>query len=233
VVMTHGDDDGLRLPPVIAPRQICLVPILRDKPEDAGVLEYCEQLARELGAGSAFGEPIRVLVDRKFGRAVDKRWGWVKRGMPLIAEIGARDVAAGAVTLIRRDRLRQGERIRSETRPRAELVRDAGALLAEVQSGLLEEARARLAASVRADLTSIEALQAYFGDAEDAEGFRGWALVPWAHPEGAALTAVERQLKALKITIRVAPLDQASVAGRACIFTGEPARELVLLGRAY
>ncbi len=70
--MTHGDDDGLRLPPIIAPKQIVIVPILRDKPEDAAVVEYCEALGAELRALSAFGEPLRVQVDRKAARPIDE-----------------------------------------------------------------------------------------------------------------------------------------------------------------
>ncbi len=117
--MTHGDDDGLRLPPIVAPRQIVLIPMLRDKPEDAGVLAFCEALAKELNAAQAFGEPVRALVDKKSGRAIDKRWTWIKRGVPVICDIGARDVASGLVTYIRRDQLRAGEKIQSQGHPAA------------------------------------------------------------------------------------------------------------------
>ncbi len=233
VVMTHGDDDGLRLPPIIAPRQIILVPILRDRPEDSSVLEYCDSLAAELGASSALGEPIRVLADRKPGRSVEKRWGWIKRGVPIICEIGARDVAAGSVTLIRRDRARQGEKIDFTSLARGEFVQRAPALLAEVQSALQAEARERLRAGIRSDLTTLAAVEAYFNESDDSESFRGWAQVPWARPEGAALDSVERQLKALKLTVRVAPLEQAPLPGERCLFTGAPAREWILIGRAY
>ncbi len=64
VIMTHGDDDGLRLPPAIAPRQVVIVPMLRDKPEDAAVLEFAEGLAAALKAERAFDERLRVLVDK-------------------------------------------------------------------------------------------------------------------------------------------------------------------------
>lgn len=233
VVMTHGDDDGLRLPPVVAPRQIVLVPILRDRPEDASVIEYCESLAAELSAGSALGEPIRVLADRKAGRPVDKRWNWIKRGVPIVCEIGARDVAAGAVTLIRRDRARQGEKLGFSSLGRAELVQRAPALLAEVQSALHAEARERLQAGIRSDLATLAAVQDYFGEAGDSDSYRGWVQVPWARPEGAALQSVEQQLKRLKLTIRVAPLEQEPVDGEPCLFTGEPAKERILIARAY
>src|SRR5215468_11123661 len=65
VIMTHGDDDGLRLPPRIAPRQIVVVPMLRDKPEDAEILTFCESLQKALAAQTAFGENLRVLLDTK------------------------------------------------------------------------------------------------------------------------------------------------------------------------
>src|SRR6185312_8325676 len=245
VVMTHGDDDGLKLPPVIAPRQIVIVPIVRDRPEDGSVLEYCDTLARELGAGAAFGEPVRALADRRAGRSVDKRWGWLKRGVPIVCEIGARDVASGSVTFIRRDRARKGEKIEFATLPRADFVRGAPALLAEIQSALHAEARARLEANIRTDLVSFADLEAYYGgssgttdtsgadESASAETFRGWALVPWSRPEGAALDQVERQLKSLKLTIRVAPLEQKPLEGHRCIFSATPAREWVRVGRAY
>src|SRR6267154_308639 len=71
VIMTHGDDDGLRLPPAVAPRQIVIVPMLRNKPEDADVLGYCEALAQALGRETAFNERIRVLLDTKDIKSAD------------------------------------------------------------------------------------------------------------------------------------------------------------------
>ncbi len=233
VVMTHGDDDGLRLPPILAPRQIVLVPIVRDRPEDASVLEYCESLAAQLGRGAALGEPIRALADRKLGRPVDKRWGWIKRGVPIVCEVGARDVAAGSVTFVRRDRARRGEKLDFASLARAEFLERAPALLAEVQSALHDDARERLRAGIRTDLATLAAVEEYFRESDDADAYRGWVQVPWARPEGAALDAVEERLKALKLTIRVAPLPQESAAGERCVFTGAPARERILLARAY
>jgi prolyl-tRNA synthetase len=239
VVMTHGDDDGLRLPPIIAPRQIVLIPMLRDKPEDAGVLEFCDALATQLNQATAFGEPVRALVDRKSGRAIDKRWAWIKRGVPVICDIGARDVAAGNVSYIRRDQLRNGDKIASQVLPRDQFVAQIAALLAGVHAALYEAAKRRLADNIRSDITTFEALAAHFSSAanagteEESAEFRGWAKVAWTRPEGAALTKVEQQLKSLKLTIRNAPLDQAPITDQRCIFSGEAAREFVLVGRSY
>jgi prolyl-tRNA synthetase len=117
-------------------------------------------------------------------------------------------------------------------------VEQISALLGSIHTALHESARARLAANIRTDLDTFESLAAYFkpGDAENSGGadFRGWAQVPWARPAGgAALAQVEQQLKGLKLTVRNAPLAQPPISGERCVFSGEPAREFVLVGRAY
>src|SRR4051812_31647047 len=84
LVMTHGDDDGLRCPPAVAPRQIVIVPMLRDKPEDVDVLAFCDKLQVELSMRTCFGMPIRALVDKTANKSADKRWTWIRRGAPII-----------------------------------------------------------------------------------------------------------------------------------------------------
>ena len=230
VIMTHGDDDGLRLPPAIAPRQIVIVPMLRDKPEDAPLLDYAKALEKDL---KALG--IRVLLDVKPTKSAEKRWNWVRRGAPVIVEIGGRDAAAGLVTFMRRDALRDGDKIASHSKPLEAFVAEAPALLKSIQDALFNEAKARLDGNIVGGIATFDALKAYFGEAAgDDEGgaFKGWAKVAWSKPEGAALEAIADKLKALKLTIRNAPLDQGRVDG-ACLFTGEPAKEWVLIARAY
>jgi prolyl-tRNA synthetase len=230
VIMTHGDDDGLRMPPKIAPRQIVIVPMLRDKPEDKELLDYCAALEKELKA-----KGIRALVDAKPVKSAEKRWNWVRRGAPVIVEIGGRDAAGGNVTFMRRDKLRDGDKIVSHTQPRADFVAGAPALLDDIQAQLYAEAKARLDGNIVTDIESFDQLADYFGTPEsDEEGgaFRGWALVAWAKPEGAKLEEIAERLKALKLTIRNAPLDQKAVDGK-CLFIGDPAKEYVLIGRAY
>jgi prolyl-tRNA synthetase len=236
VIMTHGDDDGLRLPPAIAPRQIVIVPMLRDKPEDAEVLAYCEALASDLSAFTALGGPIRAFVDKKPIRSADKRWNWVRRGAPVIIEIGPRDAAGGQVTYMRRDALRNGEKVASIGVPRADFIAGAAELLAEIQMSLFDQAKTRLDGAIRGDIDSFEALAAHFGPASEDEdasiAFKGWVRAPWSRPTGEALEAVVARLKALKLTIRVAPLDQPTRLGP-CLFSGAPGVEEILIGRAY
>jgi prolyl-tRNA synthetase len=228
VIMTHGDDDGLRCPPQIAPQQVVIIPMLRDDEGDGAVLDYCKALASELRAHSAFGEPLRVLLDIKATKAQVKRWSWVKKGAPVIVEIGPRDVGEGKAAVIRRDKLYQESgKLATAFTPRAEFVGSAGALLEEIQAGLFSEAKARLDDNIAREVTD---LAAHFKGNEDK--FVGWVEVQWARPTGAALDKIVAELKALKITMRNTPQDAAPANG-VCFFTGEKAVERVLIGRTY
>jgi prolyl-tRNA synthetase len=227
VIMTHGDDDGLRCPPRIAPHQIVIVPMLRDNEEDAAILDYCRGIEAELKALDAFREPVRVLLDAGANKAQTKRWGWVKKGAPVILEIGPRDVAGGNVAVIRRDRLyKEGGKLDTAFVAKGDFVAGAVAMLEEIQAGLHAEAKARLDDNIRRDVTDLAAH--YSGD----DRFAGWVEVQWSRPTGAVLDGIVEQLKALKLTMRNTPLDAAPADG-ACFFTGEPAVERVLIGRTY
>ena len=104
-----------------------------------------------------------------------------------------------------------------------------------IQAGLYADAKARLDGNMITNVKSFAELAAYFGAAEDEDKggeFKGWVRVPWSRPEGAKLDAIADKLKALKLTIRNAPLVQEKATG-ACFFTGDPAKEHVLIARAY
>lgn len=230
VIMVHGDDDGLRVPPRIAPWQVVIVPMLRDKPEDAELVDYCKSLQAELAKQSALGEPVRALLDLKPAKAATKRWGWVKKGAPIIVEVGPRDMAGGNVSVVRRGRLyREDGKLDSAIAARDAFVAEVGAMLEDVQQSLHAEADERLRANITpvGDWAGIEAMFT------DGAAKPGWADVAWSRPTGAALDKVVERLKALKLTIRNAPMGQTGHPGAACIFTGAPAAERVLIGRAY
>ncbi|MBO9671444.1 MAG: proline--tRNA ligase, partial [Sphingobium sp.] len=228
VIMVHGDDDGLKCPPMIAPHQIVIVPMLRDTDEDAAVLDYCEVLAKELAALDAFREPVRVLLDRKPIKASNKRWSWVKKGAPIVIEVGGRDVAGGNVSVLRRDKLyNEAGKTASIVMPRETFVGEAVSTLRDIQASLYEDAKIRLDANIRDGASGLADLSKAFDSDKP-----GWVLVEWASPTGAALEKVEQWLKGEKLTLRNAPLDQEPATG-SCIFTGEKAVERVLVGRAY
>jgi len=233
--MTHGDDDGLRLPPAIAPRQIVVVPMLRGKPEDADVLGYCEALVRALGEQTALGSRIRAFLDTKDIKSADKRWNWVRRGAPIIVEIGPRDMTGGMVTFMRRDQLRDGDKVRSHALAREAFVAKAAELLTDIQVRLFAEAKTRLTSNIHSGMKNFAELAEYFGQAgEEDEGgeFKGWVRASWSNPSGTALEKIEHQLKQLKLSIRNAPREQPSAHGP-CLFTGEKGLQEILIARSY
>jgi prolyl-tRNA synthetase len=230
VIMTHGDDDGLRVPPAIAPQQIVILPMLRDSDEDAALLAYCEELRAALAKLSALGEPVRVLLDKRPGKATQKRWAWVKKGVPLILEIGGRDAAGDQVSVLRRHRLwREDGKVDFEPLARDEFLLAAARELEGIQHELFEQARQRRDANVHRGIDSLDALTEFYR--EEAR-YPGWVELAWSKPTGAALEEVVTRLKALKLTVRNTPMDGEPVAGN-CIFTGQPAVERIYVARAY
>jgi len=230
VIMTHGDDDGLRVPPAIAPYQVVILPMLRDKPEDEALLAYCEDLWTAIAKQTALGEKVRVLLDKKPGKGAAKRWDWVRKGAPVILEIGGRDMENGTVSLLRRDRLWAENGKPDFAAPtREDAAALIPALLEEIQQSLFDEASARRDANITRGIESMDALAAFY---DDKTKYPGWVEVQWSKPTGPALDAVVRQLKALKLTVRNVPIDAAPVDG-ACIFTDEAAVERIYVARAY
>ena len=222
VIMTHSDDDGLVLPPRIAPTQVVILPIHRTDEEREAVLACCRKLAADLGAARFGDEPIRVRIDTRDMRGGDKVWQHVKQGVPIRVEIGPRDLAAGAVSVSRRDR---GPKERANM-PLAQFVAEAPQLLAEIQSGLFEKARAfRDERSVR--LGSQAEVLEFFAETGDKAGRVGFAHVHVA--DDPAVTAL---LDPLKVTVRCIPMEGAEELGT-CIVTGKPVSRRSVLARSY
>ncbi len=230
VIMTHGDDDGLRLPPAIAPQQIVILPMLREDEGDAAILAYCEELRAALARQTALGEPLRVLLDKRPGKATGKRWGWVKKGVPLILEIGGRDAAGDQVSVLRRHRLwRADGKPDFHAMDKEEFLTAAAEELNCIQRELHVEATVRRNGQIERGIDSMEALEAYYGEDKHHPG---WVELWWSKPGDAELEAVVARLKALRLTIRNTPMGGEPVSGT-CIFTGKPAVERIFVARAY
>lgn len=230
VIMTHGDDDGLRVPPAIAPVQVVILPMLRGNDSDAALIDYCEELRDALAKQDALREPVRVQLDLKPGKPAPKRWTWVRKGVPVIIEVGGRDLEQGKVTLLRRDQLWGDDAKPAFSGPsRLDCVAEISGLLEDIQDSLYNEALARREKAIARDINTIEALTAFFSS---EERYPGWAEVQWSKPTGDELKQVVDKLKSLKLTVRNVPLNAAPAEGT-CIFTGKPAVERIYVARSY
>jgi prolyl-tRNA synthetase len=222
LIMSHGDDDGVIMPPRLAPAHVVILPITAkaEKPEE--VLTYCRRVRDELNALRYHDREVEVELDTRDLRGGEKNWSWVKKGVPLRVEIGPRDLAGDSLFVARRD---TGEK---QSQPRAAFVAGLPTLLDAIQSNLLERARAFRAARTR-DIDSKDELYAYFGAGNDetARQGAGFALTHWSGDP-----AIEAALKHdLGVTLRCIPID-ASEPGT-CPFSGQPSKQRVIWARAY
>jgi len=225
LIMTHSDDDGLVLPPRVAPTQVVIIPVIRDEKDREPILEHCRRLKADVVQQSFAGEPIRVEVDERDLRGGDKVWSWIKKGVPLRLEIGRRDLEQEAVFLARRDRSPRDK----ESMARPQFVSQVGSLLEEIQSGLYQRALAfREAHTV--ECADREAFERFFTPAQPdkPEIHGGFVRAPWCGD-----IALEKELaETLKVTVRCIPFDQPENPGT-CLFTGKPAREVAIFAKAY
>jgi prolyl-tRNA synthetase len=227
--MTHSDDDGLILPPRLAPAHVVIMPIFRSDEERAAVLEFCHQLENELKSQSYNSEPVRVAIDARDIRGGEKAWQHIKRGVPVRLEIGPRDVAAGSVFMARRDKPASEK----TGVPRGEFVANIGRVLGEIQDSLYKRALDLRAANTR-QIDNREEFITYFTpkNEDKPEIHGGFALSHWAED------AEAKQLLAdLKVTIRCIPLagqiEGANRQAGKCIFTGKPSTRRAVFAKAY
>jgi prolyl-tRNA synthetase len=209
VIMTHGDDSGLVLPPRIAPYQVVIVPIGRDNWREA-VLPHAERLQGRLADAG-----IRVTLDSRDERPGWKFSEWEMRGVPLRLEIGPRDIERAQVLIARRD---TREKI---TLPLDGLVERLRELLDDVQRTLYERALAfRQERTLRVDTYEVFR--------REMDGRPGFVVAPWC---GSA--DCEAQIKAeTQATIRNMPLDGGSPAGR-CVRCDAAAAAEAWFAKAY
>jgi len=217
LVMTHGDDLGLRVPPRLAPTELVIVPIYRTDEERARVLEAAARVALDLRGAST---PIRVHVDHRDGmKPGAKYYEWELRGVPLRMELGPRDLDQQQCVLVRRD-----SRAKAPV-PLGALGARVPALLAAIQDDMRAAAMARREAhSLRGPITYDR-----FREVMDGEGafvYAGWC--------GDA--ACEAQIKEeTKATIRVLPDDEfrSAEASTSCLRCARPATAEALWAKAY
>ncbi len=225
LVMMHGDDDGLVLPPRIAPTQIVILPVTAKEETRAAVLEACDKLAMGLRDSRYADFPVEVLVDRRDLGGGVKNWEWIKKGVPLRVEIGPRDLEKNAVEISRRDQAVKSK----ESMPMEEFVARAPEILRSVQDTLYARAKKFRDENTRV-IDSKEDFYDFFTpkNPEKPELHGGFALAHW----NGSREIEERIKNDLKVTIRVIPLDDSSEPGK-CIFTGEPSQRRVVWAKSY
>ncbi|MDF2529281.1 MAG: prolyl-tRNA synthetase [Gammaproteobacteria bacterium] len=224
LIMTHSDDDGLVLPPRIAPEQIVILPIYRNEEDRQKVLEYCRNLKAALGNKTYSGQAIRVKIDDRDMNGGEKTWSWIKKGVPIRLEIGPRDMANNSVFMGRRDLAVKDKKGLSCN----DFIEQIESILTEIQTNLFNRAKQHLAQHTH-EINNFDEFKAFFTpkNAENPEIHGGFAYCyAIDSPE------IDEHLKPLKVTPRCVPLDQNHAPGK-CIFTGKPAEKKIIFAKSY
>src|ERR1700694_6233739 len=207
VVMAHGDDSGLQLPPRIAPVQVIIIPIFRSYAERSQIENALQQVLADL-------QDLRVKVDWRDERPGYKFNEWELKGVPLRIEIGPRDLANGHATVVRRlNRAKQSV-------PLSELAVAIPALLEEIQEALFKRA-SEFRSAHTGRLDSLDAMVRFF------ESSIGFAVTPWCGREEDERTVKDRTTATTRVILPSQGSDQP------CAICGRPATMEVAWGKAY
>jgi prolyl-tRNA synthetase len=209
--MTHGDDHGLVLPPRLAPIQVVIVPIWRKDKERTAVLEAAHKIEQRLK------DLVRVELDEREGMSPGWKFNdWEMRGVPLRVEIGPRDIANQNVMLARRDIPgRDGKTII----PMTEIEAQVPAMLDTVQQAIYQKA--------------VDFRDSHIHDVTTYDEFKEVVETGFARAWWAGDIEDEARIKdETKATVRCIPTDQPGGEGT-CIYTGKPATEVAIFGKAY
>lgn len=180
MIMVHADDDGMMMPPRVAPIQIVVIPVLKDESTSAPVLEFCDKLAKDLKAAG-----YAVKLDDRDIRTPDKMWESIKKGIPLRVEIGAREMEQNSLTYTRRDIGRDSKKTVSV----AEFMGTVQSVMDDIHNGMLARHRA-FTKSNTFDVASVKDVHDFYG-----AGKMGFARVPVEMLTDASLAKVRDEFK--------------------------------------
>ena len=230
LIMTHADDEGMVVPPAVAPYQVVIVPLIKNEADTDRVNAYIDNLKNMLKGKMPFGDKIRIKIDNRDKKPVDKFWEWSKKGAPIIVEVGPRDVESN--NLMVRERLKINTPEGKEIVGLADFAAGIEERLQKIQQKMFENAKARLENNVRTDIVTKEQFAEYFANSNVwiEDGKKG--KVAFVRGKWCGDSATEEILKSMKITIRCIPFDQSGTEGE-CLLTGKPATLDVIYARSY
>ena len=224
LIMIHSDDDGLVLPPRIAPSHVVIIPVTPNEETRQQVIDYCLELKQQLQDQNYMDGRVRVEFDDRDIRGGEKAWGWIKKGIPLRVEVGPRDMEAGTVFLGRRDRGAKDK----ESMPVEQFVSGIANLLDEMQAGLLAKAKAFQKEHTREITTEADFVEFFTPKNVDAPEIHGG----FASMGFCCDSELEDKIaKEYKVTVRCIPNATADEVVP-CVFTGQPGKR-VIFAKSY
>lgn len=230
VIMTHGDDEGLCVPPKIAPYQVVIVPILKDSSKTEEVMAYAKSLKEKVASQLYDGERVRVKIDERLKEATDKYWEWTRKGAPLILEVGPRDVDKKSAML--RTRLYINTPEWKQVVNSDELIVSLPERLDQLQKEMYDRAKKRLQENIISHIQTPEEMQSYFTNQNIFLDVSDRPTVAFVRGKWCEDVDTLEKMKEMKLTIRCIPFDQSGTSGT-CLISGRKATLDVIYARSY
>ena len=230
LIMTHADDEGMCVPPKLAPYQVVIIPLLKDKSKEKEIMAYAEKLYASLKSKMYADEKVRVKLDARPKEAVDKMWEWTRKGAPLIVEVGPKDLEKNAVMFRNRIKINNPKEWKN-----FENIDEFSATISDklsaIQAEMLNVAADRLQNNIVTEIKTKDEFEKYFANPNifmDGEGKKvAFVRGKWCGDE-----ATVEKLKEMRINIRCIPFDQSGTEGE-CLLSGKPATMDVIYARSY
>jgi prolyl-tRNA synthetase len=166
--------------------------------------------------------PVRVALDERDHKPAEKRWEWIRKGVPIVIELGGRDIDQGVVTMTRRD----DAELARDAIPREGAAEAVVGVLGDIQLGYFEEAGRRLRERTRDDITTLDEFREFFSGDDTESG--GFVRAPWSEdPE------TEKTMGELGVSVRVIPEGAELPPDARCVITGGPAKVMAIFAKAY
>lgn len=221
LIMTHSDDDGLSLPPSIAPYQIVIIPIYKSDDEELAVKNYVEVLQKKLESKFFQKTELRVYIDYRDINSGVKKWQWVKKGVPIRLEIGPRDIANNKLMLsIRSNGTKDKQQYNIDN-----FVENVEQLLEQIQNNMYNKALEFRDSRVF-EVSNYDEFKNFFSQDENQEkGF----VICYAIDS----YEIEDYIKPLKVTARCIIFAEKDNTNNVCLFTGKNGAKKMIFAKSY
>ena len=226
MIMVHADDNGMMMPPRLAPSHVVVLPIIRKEEDRESVMAYCTSFAEDLRKQSYCGRSVEVVLDSRDVNSGEKGWQWIKKGIPVKVEIGPRDMAENSVFVARRDKgvkEKYGEN-------RDDFIAGISSVLEDIQSNMFQRA-VDFRDEHTHDIDAMDDFVKFFTpqSKKRPEIHGGFVQAHWCDdPE------CEKKINDdLSVTIRCVPFDRESSGAGKCIVCGKDSPGRVLFAKSY
>lgn len=220
MIMAHSDDDGLVIPPKVAPSHVVIIPILHKEETKDKVLDFCYALKKELETIRFNEESLKVVLDTREMRSGDKTWSWVKKGIPIRIEVGPKEVDEDSVSLYKRI---EGPKVAHKMK-----TDDVKVSLSSILLDMQQELLARSKAFTEQRMVKIDSKEDFYEFFSEKNTRPGFALVHYNPNSGVE----EKIQEELNVTVRCIPHEWEAEEG-VCPFTGMPSSQRVVYARSY